>query len=196
MPKWLSHRAKTALAPKGLKRNLGSFWPFLIYSVISHVKLEHVIFHMCIWNMWYLTCEVSLNTCEIMCFTCEVSHVNLEHVISHMWSFTCEHMWNYIYVFHMWNFTCEISYVKFHMFQIHMWNFTHVKSCGIFLRAMKSLLDFYKDVTINAAKISDFGHIISHVFHITSHVKFHMWKITCSKFICEISHMWNHVEFF
>jgi hypothetical protein len=25
--------AKTALAPKGLKRNLGSFWPFLIYSV-------------------------------------------------------------------------------------------------------------------------------------------------------------------
>jgi hypothetical protein len=31
--KWLSHRAKTALAPKGLKRNLGSFWPFLIYSV-------------------------------------------------------------------------------------------------------------------------------------------------------------------
>jgi hypothetical protein len=33
MPKWLSHRAKTALAPKGLKRNLGSFWPFLIYSV-------------------------------------------------------------------------------------------------------------------------------------------------------------------
>jgi hypothetical protein len=35
MPKWLSHRAKTALAPKGLKRNLGSIWPFLIYSAYT-----------------------------------------------------------------------------------------------------------------------------------------------------------------
>jgi hypothetical protein len=34
----------TALVPKGLKRNLGSFWPFLIYSVLvldAALTLEH-----------------------------------------------------------------------------------------------------------------------------------------------------------
>jgi hypothetical protein len=40
MPKWLSHRAKTALAPKGLKRNLGSFWPFLIYSAAVNFQQQ------------------------------------------------------------------------------------------------------------------------------------------------------------
>jgi hypothetical protein len=84
--------------------------------IISHVKLEHVIYHM--WSF----------TCEIMCFTCEfetcdfslvklrVSHVNLEHV-KHIISHVKLNMWKIV-----------------HMFQIHMWDFTHVKSCGIFVR--------------------------------------------------------------
>jgi hypothetical protein len=114
---------------------------------ISHVKL-HMSTHvkLCVWHVKFLICNFTcefgtcefgtcnfshVNTCEIMCFTCEVSHVKF-HMwiwnmwIWNMWFFTCEHMWNY--VFHMWNFTCEISHVRFHMWIWNMWNIiSHVK---------------------------------------------------------------------
>jgi hypothetical protein len=73
---------------------------------LEHVNLEHVTFHMwthvklCVshvkFHIWNFTCEFGtcefgtcdfshVNTCEIMCFTCETSHVKF-----HMWGFTCE----------------------------------------------------------------------------------------------------------
>jgi hypothetical protein len=44
VPIQISHRAKTALAPKGLKRNLGSFWPFLIYIVYISGIIQLALF--------------------------------------------------------------------------------------------------------------------------------------------------------